>query len=81
MKITLEDLKGTQHTKKSLTKVIREKCLDCCCGQAAEVKLCPVEKCALWPYRMGNNPFRKPISEERREEMRRRAKERGLGGG
>ena len=35
-------------------KAIRLKCLDCCCGSAHEVKLCPVEKCPLWRYRMGN---------------------------
>ena len=42
-------------------KSIRQKCLDCCCGQMAEVKLCPCEDCALYPYRMGNNPNRKGI--------------------
>ena len=42
-------------------KSIRQKCLDCCCGQMAEVKLCPCEDCALYPYRMGHNPSRKGI--------------------
>lgn len=42
-------------------KAIRAKCLDCCCGQMAEVKLCPCEDCALHPYRMGHNPNRKGI--------------------
>lgn len=37
-------------------KAIRAKCLDCCCGQVVEVRLCPVEKCSLWPYRMGKRP-------------------------
>lgn len=41
-------------------KAIRAKCLDCCCDQAYEVKLCPCEKtCALWPFRLGKNPYRK----------------------
>lgn len=35
-------------------KAIRLKCLDCCCGNSAEVRRCPVTKCPLWRYRMGN---------------------------
>lgn len=38
---------------------IRLKCLDCCADQPNEVKLCPVTDCALWNFRLGNNPFRK----------------------
>ena len=37
-------------------KAIRAKCLDCCCGQAKEVRLCPVQKCPLYPYRFGKRP-------------------------
>lgn len=37
-------------------KAIRAKCLDCCLGQANEVKLCPVTDCSLYPYRLGHNP-------------------------
>jgi hypothetical protein len=43
-----------------ILKVIRRKCLDCSAGQPAEVRLCPVTECPLWPYRMGENPFAKP---------------------
>ena len=39
-------------------KAIRAKCLDCCCGQADEVKLCPCVNCSLWVYRFGHNPKR-----------------------
>ena len=35
-------------------KAIRLKCLDCCCGNNAEVRRCPATKCPLWRYRMGN---------------------------
>lgn len=52
-----EDTLKTLHTKKPLIKVIREKCLDCCVYQKAEVRLCHIQTCALWPYRMGKNPF------------------------
>ena len=56
------------HTKKSLLKVIREKCLDCCVQQHSEVRLCQIKDCALWPYRMGENPFReRKMTEEQKE--------------
>lgn len=34
-------------------KAIRLKCLDCCCGNTAEVRRCEIKDCALWRYRMG----------------------------
>lgn len=39
-------------------KVIREHCIECCGGSASEVKLCPVTKCRLHPFRLGKNPYR-----------------------
>lgn len=59
-------------------KAIRAKCPDCCCGSSNEVKLCTVEKCALWPYRFGNNPYRPELSPEekaRRAELVKKARE------
>ena len=38
-------------------KAIRLKCLDCCCGSSNEVKLCTVERCPLYPFREGHNPY------------------------
>lgn len=38
-------------------QAIRMKCLDCCCGNAAEVRRCPAEKCPLWEFRLGKNPY------------------------
>ena len=37
-------------------KAIRAKCLDCCGGQTKEVRLCSIEKCPLYQYRMGHRP-------------------------
>ena len=37
-------------------KAIRIKCLDCCCGNTAEVRRCPAQNCSLHPYRMGKRP-------------------------
>lgn len=34
-------------------KAIRLKCLDCCCGNNAEVRRCKAVSCPLWRYRMG----------------------------
>ena len=47
-------------------KAIRLKCLDCCVGSSAEVKLCPIKDCSLYNFRFGKNPFikRKELSEE-----------------
>ena len=47
-----------QMADKILTplKAIRAKCMDCCCGQAKEIKLCNMKNCPLYPYRMGKRP-------------------------
>ena len=45
---------------KNPVKAIKEKCLDCCCGQKKEVEECPMTDCALHPFRLGKNPYRTP---------------------
>lgn len=45
-------------------KAIRAKCLDCSAGIMAEVRLCPVANCALYPYRMGKRPNTQPRQEQ-----------------
>ena len=37
-------------------KAIRAKCVDCMCGNHAEVRKCVSVTCALWPLRMGTYP-------------------------
>lgn len=55
---------GTREESKAIVKqegikvltpmrAIREKCLDCCAGNSAEVRRCEIYGCTLWPYRMG----------------------------
>ena len=52
------------------TKAIRLKCLDCMCGLANEVKLCPITDCSLYPFRFGKNPnIKREFSEEQRKLM------------
>lgn len=58
-------------------KVIRAYCLECSNGQPSEVKYCPVEKCPLFPFRMGKNPFRqkREMSEEQKKAVSDRLRE------
>lgn len=41
--------------EKRLTRgqAIRRKCLDCCCDDRTEVKLCAATQCPLYAYRLG----------------------------
>lgn len=49
-------------------KAIKAKCIDCCCGSFAEVKLCENADCALHPFRLGKNPYR--VKREMTEEQK-----------
>lgn len=51
-------------------KAIRAKCLDCCCSQANEVKLCEIQTCPLWEYRTGHGKSRKELTEEQKAQRR-----------
>lgn len=63
---------------KNPVKAIRAKCIDCCMGQLLEVKLCTAEGCPLYPFRLGKNPFRTPMSEEERRRRSERAKQNNI---
>lgn len=52
-----------KETKLALRRAIREKCLDCCCGQEGEVRRCNIKKCSLWPYRIMSKKFIDPSCE------------------
>jgi hypothetical protein len=41
------------------TSAIRAFCIECSGGMVSEVRVCAVTKCALYPFRMGDDPFRK----------------------
>jgi hypothetical protein len=60
------------HEPQPILSAIRKKCLDCCGEAPSEVRRCTSVKCALWPYRMGSNPFRKSreLTEEEKRSMR-----------
>lgn len=55
-------------------EAIKSKCLDCCCGQKTEVKLCTSTSCPLYEFRLGKNPNRK--SRELTDEQKQQAAER-----
>lgn len=48
-------------------RAIREKCRECCCGNAASIRRCQMTDCPLWPLRFGRNPNRKGIGPTRGE--------------
>lgn len=58
-------------------KAIRAFCMGCSGDSTAEVKNCPVEKCPLYPFRMGKNPYRqrREMSEEQKQVLADRLKE------
>jgi len=53
---------------KNPVKAIRAFCIDCCGGSYNEVKLCTAPNCALYPFRLGKNPYRtkREMTEEQR---------------
>jgi hypothetical protein len=43
-------------TKTAILQAIRGKCLDCSAFQPSEVRQCRLTMCAVWPFRMGEDP-------------------------
>lgn len=60
----------------NVLRAIKLKCLDCSSYNTNEIKECPVKNCPLYPFRLGNNPFRKKkeLSEEERTKLSERMK-------
>jgi hypothetical protein len=56
------------------TKAIRDFCLECEGGSARNVTYCISQRCSLYPFRKGRNPFRikKELTEEQKEQARQR---------
>jgi len=46
-------------------KAIRKKCLECSGGSANEARLCHLNKCPLWHYRLGTGKRIKPNDGEK----------------
>lgn len=61
----------SEEKKLTPMKAIRAKCIDCCCGQINEIRLCPITECPLHFYRFGKDPTRKkgPMTEEQKAKL------------
>lgn len=64
--LSVDELEQLGNTRVSPLRALRLKCLDCCNGSAQEVRLCTAVDCPSWPFRMGKNPWRNPLSVEER---------------
>ena len=62
--------KSEENVITNPVKAIRAFCIDCCGGSSNEVKLCTAPKCALYPFRLGKNPYRtkRVMTDEQRAE-------------
>lgn len=58
-------------------KAIRFFCLDCCGDSASAVKECTAKGCALYPFRLGTNPYRakREMTDEQKEAAKARLSE------
>jgi len=71
-KMAPAELRAMGHEPLSPMEAIRARCLDCA-GSSDEVRKCVAMACPSWPFRTGKNPWRAPVSEERREALRARS--------
>ena len=65
--MTSGELVALGHNPMSPLKALRLRCIDCSAGSSLEVRLCTAASCPSWPFRLGRNPWRAPVSEERRQ--------------
>ena len=65
--MTSGELVALGHNPMSPPKALRLRCIDCSAGSSLEVRLCTAASCPSWPFRMGRNPWRAPVREERRQ--------------
>ena len=68
---TREGYEALGHERISTLRAIRRKCHDCSGGSFHEIALCRSTRCALFPFRMGTDPWRKKreVSPEQQEEL------------
>lgn len=59
----LETIRRYADRVKNPKTAIRAKCVECSGGSLKEVAECKIVKCALHPFRMGQNPFHKKTRE------------------
>ena len=64
------DLATLGHEPMSPLRALRLRCLHCCMFVQIEVRGCTSIACPAWPFRMGKNPYRTPMSQEQRDAAR-----------
>ena len=69
--MTAEELVALGHSPMSPLKALRLRCIDCYGGCLKSVRCCTATDCPSWPFRMGQSPWRKELSQERKEQLRR----------
>jgi len=62
----------TGDNEKNPVKAIRLYCIGCMCGSSFEVGRCSITDCPLFPFRFGNNPYRKAPDLSVEEKARRK---------
>jgi hypothetical protein len=67
-----DELRALGHAPLAPSAAIRAHCLDCCGGSSDEVRKCTAVRCPSWPFRIGANPWRAPLSEAERARRRER---------
>jgi hypothetical protein len=72
-RMTADELRVMSYEPMSVIDALRTRCIDCCGGSADEVRKCVAMASSSWPFRMGKNPWRTPISEEKPEALRQRS--------
>lgn len=62
------ELEALGRPRISRGDAIRAKCIECAGNSPAEVRRCGAIDCALWPFRMGTDPYRekREMSDEAR---------------
>src|SRR5271167_2026531 len=65
-----DELRALGHAPMTPPAIIRAHCLDCCGGSSDEVRKCTALDCPSWPFRIGTNPWRPPLSEAERTRRR-----------
>ena len=69
--MTAEELVALGHTPMSPLKALRLRCIDCFGGCVTSVRCCTATDCPSWPFRLGHSPWRKELSQKRKEQLRR----------
>jgi hypothetical protein len=69
--MTSGELVALGHSPMSPLKALRLRCIDCYGGCLKSVRGCTSTDCPSWPFRLGHSPWRKELSQERKEQLRR----------